>query len=54
VAGLLGEELLCDSSGEVKDPTASDRPQVLKAILPTAERSMEPGLMTQHMLPGSG
>ncbi len=54
MACLLEKALLCDISGEANEPASSDRPQLLKATPPTAESSMEPGLMTQHMLPEPG
>lgn len=44
----------CAISGEVKEPTSSKRPQVLKAMLPSGESSMEPGLIILHMLEGPG
>ena len=42
------------TSGAVKEATSSDREQLLKARLPLAESSTEPGLSTLHMFPEPG
>lgn len=41
----------CWTSGAVKEAMSSYRGQLLKAILPLADSSTEPGLSTLHMLP---